>query len=350
MSDGTDIAAGSRDDYSAGLSGGSGAGPPRHKRRGRHKRRVRRIALYVLCSILGLAVALAVGIYAYVNHIVGSIPRIPVPYLVPAPGSGQTFLVTSSQKGPAGAPVSDSSVGSSSGLLMLLHINTDGKGGGVVAIPEGTMVNVPGAGTRSLSYALNKGGPSLLVHTLSQVTGIAINHYAQIDFSHITKLVNAIGGVDVTIPEAGKSFGYTFKTGANHLTGITAIYYAREPSLSDRDRMLRQANLVHAILVKIADDHLVTSPVTAVRVLNSITGALTVDSDMTNSEVESLARSFGHLGGSAGTFVVAPTHTVSGKMILTAPVAGQLWTALKHDSMTAFAKQHPATVTPASVP
>jgi LCP family protein required for cell wall assembly len=348
MSDVTDIKAAGRDEHSAGDADDAGTGPPRRKRR------AWRIALIALGSILGLVVALAVGSYAYVNHVVSSIPRIPVAYLVaanaPGSGPGQTFLVTSSQTNPTGTAVRDPSLGKQSNLVMLLHIDADGKHGGAVAIPQDTVVNVPGAGARPLYYALEKGGPSLLVRTVSQVTGVAINHYAQVDFNHITSFVNAIGGVDVTIPRATSSFGHTFKSGVNHLTGITAIYYAREPSLNDQNRTLRQANFVRALLTKVADDHLVSNPLTAVRVLNSITKALTVDSNMTNSEVGSLARNFGRLGGSAGTFVVTPTHTVNGKLVLNAPVAGQLWTAIKQDSIAAFAKQHPATVTPALIP
>jgi LCP family protein required for cell wall assembly len=348
MSDVTDIAVGSEGEQSAGDAGGRGTGPPRRKRR------AWRIVLIALGSILSLVVALAVGSYAYVNHVVSTIPRIPVAYLVPAntPGSGpgQTFLITSSQAGPTGTTVSDSSLGKQSNLVMLLHIDADGKHGGAVAIPQDIVVNVPGAGAHPLYYALKKGGPSLLVRTVSQATGVAINHYAQIDFNHITSLVNAIGGVDVTIPEASKSFGHTFNRGVNHLTGLTAVYYSRDPSLSDRGRALRQANFIRAVLTKIANDHLVTNPLTAVRVLNSITKALTVDSNMSNSEVESLAKNFGHLSGSAGTFLVAPTHMVNGNMVLSAPTAGQLWTAIKHDSMAAFAKQYPATLTPTSVP
>jgi LCP family protein required for cell wall assembly len=348
MSDVTDITVGSEDEHSAGDAGGRGTGPPRRKRR------AWRIVLIALGSILGLVVALAVGSYAYVNHVVSSIPRIPVAHLVaanaPGSGPGQTFLVTSSQTGPTGTAVRDQSLGKQSNLVMLLHIDADGKHGGAVAIPQDTVVNVPGAGPRPLYYALEKGGPSLLVQTVSQFTGVAINHYARIDFSHITGFVNAIGGVDVTIPRATSSFGHTFKAGVNHLTGITAIYYAREPSLSDQNRTLRQANFVRAVLTKVADDHLVTNPLTAVRVINSITKALTVDSNMTNSQVGSLAKSFGRLGGSAGTFVVTPTHMVNGKLVLNAPLAGQLWTAIKQDSIAAFAQQHPATVTPSSVP
>jgi hypothetical protein len=71
---------------------------------------------------------------------------------------------------------------------------------------------------------------------------------------------------------------------------------------------------------------------------------------MTNSAVESLARQFGSLGSSAGTFVVAPTRTVDGHLVLNTALAGQLWTTIKQDSIAAFATAHPSAVTPASVP
>ncbi len=317
----------------------------------RRKHHPWRIALASLGSLLGLVVVLAVGAYAYVNHVASSIPRVNVAHLVAAAsGSGQTFLVTSSQLGPTGVAVKDPSLPDDSNIVMLLHINADGKHAGAVGIPNTTLVNVPGLGTHPLSYALETGGPSLLVQTVGQFTGVPINHYARIDFSHVASLVNAIGGVDVTIPKASTSFGHTFKAGVNHLTGVTAIYYAREPSLGDLARTLRQENFVRAVLNKIADDHLITNPVTMVRVLNSITSALTVDSNMTNSAIESLARQFGGLNSSAGTFVVAPTHTVNGHLVLNTAIADPLWTAIKQDSIAAFAKEHPSTVTPASVP
>jgi LCP family protein required for cell wall assembly len=317
----------------------------------RRKRHPWRIALVSLGSLLGLVVVLAVGGYAYVNHVASSIPRVNVAHLVAAgSGSGQTFLVTSSQLGPTGVAVQDPSLPDDSNIVMLLHINADGKQGGAVGIPDTALVNLPGLGTHPLSYALQTGGPSLLVQTVSQFTGVPINHYARIDFSHIASLVNAIGGVDVTIPKASTSFGHTFNAGVNHLTGVTAIYYAREPSLDDLARTLRQENFVRAVLNKIADDHLITNPVTMVRVLNSITSALTVDSNMTNSGIESLARQFGSLSSSAGTFVVTPTHTVNGHLVLDTALADQLWTAVKQDSIAAFAEKQPSTVTPASVP
>ena len=345
MSDVPDVKNGAGLRYSAPDADGGGPKPPRRKRR------AWRIALVALSSVLGLLVVLAAGGYAYLNHVASSIPRVKVANLVAvSPGSGQTFLVTSSELGPTGQPTKDAALPTSANLVMILHINADGKHGAAVAIPDTIMVNVPGKGRQPLSYTLETGGPSLLVKTVTKVTGIGINHYARIDFTHIANLVNAIGGLDVTIPKASKSYGHTFKKGLNHLTGVTSVYYARETSLNTGDRTLRQANFVRAVLTKIADDHLVTNPVTMVRVLNSITSALTVDSDMNNAEIGSLAKNSGNLSGSAGTFVLAPTHTVNGKLVLDTTLAAPLWTAVKRDSIAAFAQQHPSVLTPATVP
>ena len=127
--------------------------------------------------------------------------------------------------------------------------------------------------------------------------------------------MDAIGGITVTIPKTTTAFGQSFHKGANFLTGVTAVYYARDPAINDEDRTLRQELLVRDTLAKIGNEHLLTNPVTMVSVLKAITSALTVDSDMTNSEVMSLARELGGLSGSAATFVTAPTQTVHGKLV-----------------------------------
>jgi LCP family protein required for cell wall assembly len=313
------------------------------------KRRAWRVVLLSLGSFLGLALAASVGIYAYVNHTVSNIPRVHVGHLVGAESSGETFLITGSPWEPTGTAVQGVPANYSK-LVMLLHINANGRTGAVVGIPGDAMVPVPGAGIKPLWYAFKSGGPSLLVLTVSQLTGVPINHYAEIDLNHLTGLVDAIGGVDVTLSAGSTSSGHTFFPGVNHLTGITAIYYARDPSLSDGVAILRQENLLRAILIKIANDHLITNPVTALRVLNAITSTLTVDSNMSNSQIESLARKLGTLGANAATFVTAPTRTVNGELVLNAPVASQLWTTIKKNSIAQFASTFPASVTPEVVP
>ena len=230
-------------------------------------------------------------------------------------------------------------------LFMLLHINADGRAGGAVTIPGDTIVNVPGHGAQPLWYADKVGGPSLVVKTITDATGVPINHYARIDFNHVASLMDAIGGMTVTIPKTSTAFGQIFHKGANFLTGITAIYYALDPSISDQVRVLRQENLLRATMTKIADDHLLTNPVTTISLLNAITGALTVDSNMTNSDILSLARKLRSLGSRRDL----RDHAHRDGKRQARPEYGdadQLWTAIKKNSIAKFATAFPTAVTP----
>jgi LCP family protein required for cell wall assembly len=309
------------------------------------------MVLIALGSLLCLVIVAAVGIYAYVSHTESSIPRLHVNHLVALPGlDGATFLITTSQQGPTGITSAQADEVGAANLIMLLHTNANGKGGGAVTIPGGVMVKVPGYGTEPLWNAFKQGGPSLLVQTLTQATGIRINHYARIDFTHLGALVDAVGGIDVTVPTATKGFGYGFAQGANHLTGVTAIYYARDPSLTSQDRLERQENLVRTLVTTMADDHLFTRPVTTVQVLSAVTGMLAVDSNFTNSEIDSLVKQFGSLSADAATFVTAPTQTVGKNQVLIPASDNQLWAAVKHDSLATYAEENPSTVTPHAAP
>jgi LCP family protein required for cell wall assembly len=339
-------------------TGSRAPGPPAagHRREpGRRRRHPWRIVLISLGSLLALVIVAALGSYAYVNHVVSSIPRLHVAHLAAAVGpagslDGQTFLVTSYPDGPTGTPAEKAEQSRYSNLVVLLHTNANGKGGGAVTIPADVMVPVPGAGTEQLWDAMSKSGPGLLVQTITQLTGIPINHYARLDFNHIAGLVNAVGGINVTVPVATRGYGYTFVKGVNHLNGVTAIYYGRDPSIQGQGRVLRQENLMRAVMTKIANDHLLINPVTMVHVLNAITSMLAVDSNLTNSDIESLVRQFGKLTADAASFVTAPTRTAGGQVVPNTALDSQLWAAVKHDSIAAFARKYPSSVAPQAAP
>jgi LCP family protein required for cell wall assembly len=346
----------SRNTPDDGISIGAGPGagpeqeePPRRRRRGL------RIALVSVASLVVFLGAVVAGGYAYVNHLAGSVPRIPVRFMKldaasqPLAGNGRggmTVLITGKGIGPTGATSVPED--SSSGLIMLLHINANHQAGGVVSIPPQTIVRIPGHGRTKIQDALTFGGPSLLVQTVENLTHDQIDHYARIDFAHVANVVNVIGGVNVTLPETTTSFGHVFHIGVNHLNGVTALYYARQPSLTEEGRVLRQQSLIRAILQKLGNRHMLTNPITMYRVLHALIGMLTVDSDFSNSELEHLAAELGRLNGHSGTFVTAPTRVVAGQVYLDRAIAQKLWAAIRQDSISAFAMRYPFTVTPSA--
>lgn len=311
-------------------------GSIRRNRRGRQKRRSLRIILGSLASLIGLAAVAAVGAYAYVNHLAGSIHRVHVARLAAAAGgpSGQAMnVLVTGQDRPNGGPDVPS------GLIMILHLNAGEQAGGAVSIHPFALVNVPGHGQARIQDALTYGGPSLLVQTVASVTHVRIDHYARVDLPHVANTVNAVGGVSMPT-----------SSGVMHLNGAAALRYARDPALSEENRVLRQQALLRAIMRKITNFHLLANPATMVRVLNAMTAMLTVDSNFTTSQLATLAKALGGLPSSNATFVIVPyTHTATGQVRLL-PLASSLWTAISHDVLAGWAKSNPAWVTPSVVP
>jgi len=313
----------------------------------KRRRRSLRVTLLSLASVIVLLGAAAAGTFAYINHVVGSIPRIPVKFLAQYdPSGGTTILLTDAQEGPTGLDSATQS--GKTGLIMLLHINAGDKAGGAVSIPPRTMVQVPGHGEMQIQDVVAAGGPSLLVETINHLTDVPINHFARIDFTHVASMVDAEGGTSVTLPEATESFGHLFHAGVNQIDGTEALDYARDPSLTEAGRVLRQQSLTRAVLDKLGSKHLLTSPLTMNRVLNALVGMLTVDSSFSNSQVESLATDLGGLSGSGGTYVTAPTRVTQGSVVFKLAESSDLWSAINSGSIAAFAKKYPDTVTPAA--
>jgi LCP family protein required for cell wall assembly len=309
-------------------------------------RRGRRIALLSVLSVVVVLALVAGGIFAFVNHEAGSIHRIPVKVSAPSPGAGMTILLTGNQVGYTGTKKGTFDTGET-GLIMLLHINADQKAGGVVSISPQLEEYVPGYGHMPLSQVLSAGGPSVLVSTVQSLTGVTINHYVRIDFTHTAAVINALGGVSVALPQQATAFGHQLKTGTNQLNGVTAVAYVRQFSLTEQQRVLRQQNLMRAMLTKMTQEKLLTNPVTAVRLLNAIIGALSVDTNFSNTQIEKLALKLGDLGAESSTFITAPV-TVSGPTAtLDGAVDTQLWTAVKQGSLASFAQRYPSTLTPA---
>jgi LCP family protein required for cell wall assembly len=326
--------------------------PTRHKR----KRRRSRVML-TLGSLLGVVILVVAGIFVYVNFVESSIPRVHVKHLVALPGLlGATFLINTAVQAPTGVTPAQAAEFGASNLIMLLHTNADGNGGGSVSIPGSVSLPVPGHGTEPLWEAFQQGGPSLLVQTLTQATGISINHYARVDFAHISGLVDAVGGVNVTVPAAttaaaaAAGAGYSFPQGVNHLTGVTAVNYARDPFITPQDRLERQENLFRTLITTIAADKLFAHPVTTVHVLNAVTTMLAVDSNFSNADIDSLIKQFSSLSADAATFLTAPIQTMGINQVLVPALDNPLWAAVKNGSLAAYAKANPSTVTPADVP
>jgi LCP family protein required for cell wall assembly len=326
-------------------------GPETHRppgRSGRHKR-LKRILIASGASLVVLIGAVVGGGYLMVNNLASKVHRIPnivaldaknQPAAASASG-GITVLLTASGVVP--------SADTDTGLIELLHLNGDHGGGGVVSFPANLLVSVPGHGKMRLGQTLTVGGPSLMIETLERLTNVRINHYSRITFSGLPSVVGSMNGVNVVVPYTVTSMGFTFHAGVNRLNSANTLAYVRQPAVGQVVRTELQQNLLRAILNKIATHNYFLA--TDYQVLDAVVAAVSVDSSLSNSQLESLALQLGHLERSDGVSIDVPTKGspnagYTQPITLRTSLARKLWRAIKNDSLKQFARQYPSTVTP----
>lgn len=146
-----------------------------------------------------------------------------------------------------------------------------------LSIPGGYMDNRLNA-----SYAL--GGFDLLDDTLSQNFGVRIDANIEVDFSGFEKIVDILGGVDVSLTQAEADWlnrgGYGLTAGLNHMDGKLALNYARIRYLdSDFGRTARQRNVLNSIFNSVRNVDLATAKALVDEILPLVT------TDMTNKQI-----------------------------------------------------------------
>jgi LCP family protein required for cell wall assembly len=84
--------------------------------------------------------------------------------------------------------------------IIVAHIDPQANHVTMVQFPRDLYVPIPSLGSNKINSAL-MGGKGELVKTVSDLTGIQINNYAQVNIAGFRDVVDAIGGVDICITE-----------------------------------------------------------------------------------------------------------------------------------------------------
>jgi LCP family protein required for cell wall assembly len=168
---------------------------------------------------------------------------------------------------------------------MLLHSGASGTV--LVSIPRDSMVDIPGHGRHKINSAYGRGGgpdgggPELLVRTVEGATGLHIDHYAEIGFLGIVNVVDAIGGVDLCVPEAIKDpkAALDIQAGCQTLDQATALGYVRTRATANSDfgRVERQRAFLSALLDKVTSPAVLANPFRIVPLATQLSGSITVD-------------------------------------------------------------------------
>jgi LCP family protein required for cell wall assembly len=141
-----------------------------------------------------------------------------------------------------------------------------------LSIPRDIEVPIPGSSTQKINAAFQIGGPALAIRTIRQFTGIDVNHVIVVNFADFRDLIDALGGIDVTVPKPIRSNrfdcpfstqarceqwqGWRFEKGTQHMSGQRALIYSRirenmlDPSETDVTRGARQQDVMNAVASK----------------------------------------------------------------------------------------------------
>src|SRR3989338_7760604 len=185
-------------------------------------------------------------------------------------------------------------------MIIFSHDQTTKKSS-LISIPRDLYVKIGSKKDKinaAYEYGLyRKEGTDYAKELISQITGVYIDNVIVVDFSSFEKLIDQLGGIDVTLAKPFKEesqWGYVFElpVGENHLKGKDALYYARSRySTSDFDRASRQQQILFAIKTKLTELKIISDPIKILSVVNILGQNIKIDINIWNiKEVIDLGR------------------------------------------------------------
>ncbi|WP_345384531.1 LCP family protein [Pseudonocardia yuanmonensis] len=195
-----------------------------------------------------------------------------------------------------------------SDTIIVLHIPADGGSATAFSIPRDSYVDIPGyrkdkinaaypatkalraeelvrsgVSQRDADQQSSATGRTALIETVQDLTGLTIDHYAEINLLGFYNLTQAIGGVDVCLNAAvnDEFSGARFAAGPQTISGADALAFVRQrhglPE-GDLSRIRRQQVFLAAVADKILSSGTLTNPGTLSALLDVAEKSLVIDS------------------------------------------------------------------------
>jgi LCP family protein required for cell wall assembly len=356
---------------SASTSETPARGPAHARRLGGH-RLARAVALVLTAALAFVGVGAATALTrlqgnitsADVDDLLGDRPAQPTPD-PDDPNKGKPLnilLMGSDDRGGDNAGFAVEGVtGMRSDTTIVLHISADRSRVELVSIPRDSRVDIPSCTMTNgktttprnerfnAAFALGAvtGGdvPSAAacaINTVESLTDLYIDDFVVVDFAGFQKMIDAIGGVQICIPndiDAPKA-DLQLTAGEQTLDGVTALGYARARTGvglgngSDLQRIDRQQKLLAATVHQVLSKNLLTDAPALYQFLEAGTASLTTSTDLGNlSNLTGLAFSLRGLSSGNITFMTVPyaPDPTNPNTVVWAPEAAEVWANIKAD-------------------
>jgi LCP family protein required for cell wall assembly len=142
----------------------------------------------------------------------------------------------------------DGEEGSRTDTIMLVRV--DPKTGDIrlLSVPRDLLVEIAPGEENRINAAYNFGGIEQTITAFEGYSGVDVAHYAVVDFEGFRDVINAMGGVEVDVPDEMPP-KYKIEDGLQTLNGQQALFFARYRGTSggDLDRIERQQQMVAAL-------------------------------------------------------------------------------------------------------
>jgi LCP family protein required for cell wall assembly len=194
--------------------------------------------------------------------------------------------------------------------IMVLSVNTNNNTALMLSVPRDLWVNIPGIGHSKINAAYPNGGMNKLQQVVQDNLGLTIDYQALVNYSAFRDLVNAVGGISITIKSSDPrgiydpSLDYTsrnccalakYPNGPVNLNGKQALNLARARGdayrsygfpQADFDRTTHQRQMLIAIKDKASSSAVISNPFKVTSLIDAV--GSNVKTNLQVSEIETL--------------------------------------------------------------
>lgn len=280
----------------------------RHKKMSRGRKIAIGVACFLLVAVIGAGTAFALYVNGVNNEFRGGltddqfadIQDVLSPTTFDEPF--YMLLIGSDER------LEDASAGARSDTNIVARIDAPNNTVTLISIPRDTQIDLDGYGEVKFNAAYSYGGLEGVIKEANQLLGVNISHFATVNFEELVQLVDAIGGVDVEVPERiddPDAGDVVIEAGQQHLDGEAALVFARSRAYVDGDftRTSNQRLLIESIV-----DKVLSMPATDLPGIIQA-GAQCVTTDLTVNDLFGLVTQFQSVGDITMYSCMVPSET-----------------------------------------
>ncbi|KAA8888703.1 LytR family transcriptional regulator [Nocardia colli] len=200
-------------------------------------------------------------------------------------------------------------VGTNTDTIVLIRVPNDGRSATAISIPRDSYVDIPDLGKGKINSAygatketqrlklINQGvsegdadkqstqaGRQALIKSVANLTGISVDHYAEVSLLGFVLLTDAVGGVEVCLNNAVDEWmsGADFPAGRQRLDGPSALSFVRQRHnlpRGDLDRIVRQQVFMAQLVGQVLNAKTLSNPGRMKQLSDAVGRTVVLDDD-----------------------------------------------------------------------